>query len=88
MRWDAGRGFHVPGLVVKECATVDDMLNVRSRDTCPDALWFLTCQRLCGQHAQCAQPWCLPREHLLSQCQRYCERAMLWPSPPRLHMLR
>lgn len=35
MRWDAGRGFHVPGLAHKECASVDDMLNVRSN--CPDA---------------------------------------------------
>ena len=47
MRWDAGRGFHVPGLVVKECATVDDMLNVRSRDTCPDALWCLSLAKDC-----------------------------------------
>ena len=30
VRWDAGRGFHVPGLAHKECASVDDMLNVRT----------------------------------------------------------
>lgn len=31
MRWDAGRGFHVPGLAHKECASVDAMLNVRAK---------------------------------------------------------
>ncbi|CAL5224582.1 g7289 [Coccomyxa viridis] len=31
VRWDAGRGFHVPGLAHKEFASVDAMLNVISR---------------------------------------------------------
>lgn len=29
VRWDAARGFHVPGLALAECATVGDLLNVR-----------------------------------------------------------
>ena len=28
VRWDAGRGFHVPNLAVRDCPSVDDMLNV------------------------------------------------------------
>ena len=35
VRWDAGRGFYVPGLALKECVTVDDMLNVRNRGSYP-----------------------------------------------------
>ena len=31
MRWGAGKGFHVPGLAIKDCKSVDDMLNVRPR---------------------------------------------------------
>ena len=28
VRWDAGRGFHVPNLAVRDCPSVDDMLHV------------------------------------------------------------
>lgn len=28
MRWDSGKGFYVPDLAVKECTSVEDMLEV------------------------------------------------------------
>lgn len=28
VRWDAQRGFHAPDLLLKDCATVDDLLQV------------------------------------------------------------
>ena len=30
VRWDAARGFHVPDLLIKDCASMADMLNVRT----------------------------------------------------------
>ena len=33
VRWDAGRGFHVPNLAVKDCPSVDDMLNVSAPES-------------------------------------------------------
>lgn len=30
VRWDAGKGFHVPDLAIKDCPSIDDMLNVRT----------------------------------------------------------
>ena len=29
VRWDSGKGFYVPDLAVKECSSVEDMLQVR-----------------------------------------------------------
>ena len=37
VRWDAGKGFHVPDLAIKDCPSIDDMLNV-----CTD-LFSLAC---------------------------------------------
>jgi hypothetical protein len=28
VRWDAGKGFHVPDLAIKDCPSINDMLNV------------------------------------------------------------
>ena len=30
VRWDSGKGFYVPELAVKECSSVEDMLEVSS----------------------------------------------------------
>lgn len=30
VRWDAGKGFHVPDLMIRDCPAMGDMLNVRS----------------------------------------------------------
>ena len=34
VRWDTGWGFHVPDLLVRECATMADMLDVRPSQHC------------------------------------------------------
>ena len=30
VRWDAGKGFHVPDLMIRDCPAMGDMMNVRS----------------------------------------------------------
>lgn len=32
VRWDAAKGFHVPDLYIKECAEIQDLLQVASLD--------------------------------------------------------
>ena len=72
VRWDAGRGFHVPGLALKECATVGDLLNVRALATgCHLMLLYgaLTGTALVdrGQYAERAHP---PEGHMMLPCKQ------------------
>ena len=63
VRWDAGRGFHVPNLAVKDCPSVDDMLNVSTPDCLP-----LICGPTKGKThlSNMGTPSCMPSQPLQS----------------------
>lgn len=63
VRWDSGKGFYVPDLAVKECSSVEDMLQVRC--------WACCAVLFCGRRFEvlgCAMLCCSMKDILQVPC--------------------